>query len=212
MNKDRHIRVVLVEDDPASRANTQLLLELEGFAVAAADDGVAGLALIERHTPDVVVCDIMMPRLDGIALLAEVRARPALTRLPFIFLTGLADRTSQRNGMNGGADDYLTKPFAPEELFAAIEARVRRAAAYAPAGPATAARQEEIAALLSPRELEILLLIGRGTSSRDIAARLGISLRTVDSHRAKIIAKLELDGAYGLVRLAARYCGATGQE
>jgi DNA-binding NarL/FixJ family response regulator len=206
----RGIRVVLVEDDPASRANTQLLLELEGFAVAAAADGVAGLVLIERHKPDVVVCDIMMPRMDGMALLAEVRATPALARLPFIFLTGLADRVSQRNGMNGGADDYLTKPFAPEELFAAIEARVRRAAAYAPAAT-PAARQEEIAALLSPREREILMLIGRGTSSRDIAQQLGISLRTVDSHRAKIIAKLELDGAYGLVRLAARYCGTSGQ-
>lgn len=207
----RGIRVVLVEDDPASRANTQLLLELEGFAVAAAADGVAGLVLIERHKPDVVVCDIMMPRMDGMALLAEVRATPALARLPFIFLTGLADRVSLRNGMNGGADDYLTKPVAPEELFAAIEARVRRAAAYTPAAT-PAARQAEIAALLSPREREILELIGRGTSSRDIAQQLGISLRTVDSHRAKIIAKLELDGAYGLVRLAARYCGASGEE
>jgi DNA-binding NarL/FixJ family response regulator len=208
----RGIRVVLVEDDPASRANTQLLLELEGFAVAAAADGLAGLALIEGERPDIVVCDIMMPRLDGMALLAEVRATPALARLPFIFLTGLADRASLRNGMNGGADDYLTKPFAPEELFAAIEARVRRAAAFAAPPPAPAEWRAQIASSLSPREREILELIGRGMSSRDIARQLGISLRTVDSHRAKIIAKLELDGAYGLVRLATRYRGTSGQE
>lgn len=203
----RGIRIVLIEDDPASRANTQLLLELEGFTVASAADGAAGLALIERERPDVVVCDILMPRLDGMALLARVRATPALARLPFIFLTGLADRTSQRNGMNGGADDYLTKPFAPEELYATIEARVRRLAALAARPAASALQRARIAAMLSPRELEILELIGRGISSRDIAGRLGISLRTVDSHRARIIAKLELDGAYGLVRLATRYGG-----
>jgi DNA-binding NarL/FixJ family response regulator len=201
------ILVALIEDDPASRANTRLLLELEGYAVCAAADGAAGLVMIEREKPDVAVCDILMPRLDGMALLAEIRAIPPLARLPFIFLTGLADRRSQRSGMNGGADDYLTKPFAPEDLFAAIEARVRRAAAYAPHADHAAARQGEIAARLSPRELEILRLIGRGASSRDIAQALGISLRTVDTHRAKIIAKFELDGAYGLIRLAARYCG-----
>lgn len=201
----RDIHVALIEDDPASLANTRLLLELEGFTVSVATDGVAGLIMIERAKPDIVVCDLLMPRMDGMALLAEVRATPSLARLPFIFLTGLADRDSQRSGMNGGADDYLTKPCPPEELLTAIAARMRRLASVAL--PASPQWQTAITAQLSPREREILQCIGRGTSSRDIAQQLGISLRTVDSHRARIIAKLELDGAYGLVRLAARYCG-----
>ena len=197
----RGIKVLLVEDDAASRANTRLLLELEGFATQVAADGVEGLALILAESPDVVVCDIMMPGLDGMGLLARVRETPACAATPFIFLTGLVDQRSLRAGMNGGADDYLTKPFAPEDLFAAILVRHRRLAVRPDDRRQQRTRVRE---LLSQRELEVFDLIGSGVSSRDAAERLGISLRTVDSHRARILAKLDLDGAAALVSLAAR--------
>jgi len=202
---------LVVEDDPASLANTQLLLELEGFRVATASDGIAGLAAIHAQRPDIVICDIMMPGMDGMALLAEVRNAPAVADTPFVFLTALVDRHSQRSGMNGGADDYLTKPFEPKELLDTIAARLRRLRQSVQPAPSAdgidkelARKRAEIANALSQREMEILALIGEGLSSRRIAEHLGISLRTVDSHRAKIITKLDLDGAFGLVRLATK--------
>ncbi|MDK9724452.1 MAG: response regulator transcription factor [Sterolibacteriaceae bacterium MAG5] len=200
----RGIKVLLVEDDAASRANTRLLLELEGFATLVAADGVEGLALILAEAPDVVVCDIMMPGLDGMGLLARVRETPACAATPFIFLTGLVDQRSLRAGMNGGADDYLTKPFAPEDLFAAIVVRHRRLAVRPDDREERRQQRARVRELLSQRELEVFDLIGSGVSSRDAAERLGISLRTVDSHRARILAKLDLDGAAALVSLAAR--------
>lgn len=201
---DNVATVLVVEDDEASRGNIQLLLELEGFATLAAANGTEALALIRGGVPDVIICDILMPGMDGMTLLAAVRDTAGCADVPFIFLTGLADRDSQRAGMNGGADDYLTKPFAPEDLFAAIAARLKRLRRHDADGGERARQRAQACALLSPRELEVLDLIGSGASSRSIAARLSISTRTVDSHRARIIAKLDLAGAAALVRLAAR--------
>lgn len=199
------VKILVVEDDLPSLANIQLLLELEGFQVLTARDGISGLEAIRLHRPAIVLCDILMPEMDGLTLLARVRQDDALTTIPFIFLTALSGYDNIRQGMNGGADDYLTKPFTPLELFHAIETRLRRfkyQQANADALRALNQRRQEVMQALSDREMEVFDMIGQGVSSRKIAEQLGISVRTVDTHRANIIAKLKLDSAASLVRQA----------
>lgn len=198
-------KILVIEDDLPSLANIQLLLELEGFQVVTARDGISGLEAIHLHRPAIVLCDILMPGMDGLTLLGQVRQDDALATTPFIFLSALSGYDNIRQGMNGGADDYLTKPFTPQELFHAIETRLRRfkcQQANADALRALNQRRQAVMQALSDREMEVFDRIGQGASSRQIAEQLGISVRTVDTHRANIIAKLKLDSAASLVRLA----------
>src|SRR5882762_7626191 len=119
-------RVLVVEDDPVIRANVLELLTEEGFEVVSARDGVDGVALAKAREPDLVVCDISLPKLDGYGVLQAIRADPALASTPFIFLTAKAERSDMRMGMSLGADDYLTKPFTNSELLDAVRTRRRR--------------------------------------------------------------------------------------
>jgi DNA-binding NtrC family response regulator len=126
-NAEGNMKTILViEDDEGIRSNILDLLEAEGFDGIGAADGAQGLAEARRAAPDLIVCDIMMPVLDGLALLERVRADPELTATPFILLTARADRSDVRTGMSKGADDYVSKPFTREELLDAIHMRLRR--------------------------------------------------------------------------------------
>lgn len=114
----------MVDDDPAVRESLERSLRFEGYEVAAAFDGVDALDAVNRAKPDIVVLDVMMPRMDGLEACRQLRARG--DDLPVLMLTardGLADRVS---GLDVGADDYLVKPFALEELFARLRALIRR--------------------------------------------------------------------------------------
>src|SRR5688572_15973218 len=119
-------RILVVDDDPELLNNVSELLGEEGFETIAASNGVDAVALAKARAPDLVVCDISMPRMDGYAVLGALRAHGPTTHLPFIFLTAKAERNEVRAGMNLGADDYVTKPFQLGELLEAIRARLRR--------------------------------------------------------------------------------------
>jgi signal transduction histidine kinase len=114
-------KVLVIEDDPNWRSLLELRLEGDGHTVFAAADGLAGLALASEK-PDIILCDIDMPRLNGFGVLEALRQQPALRDIPFIFLTGKNTRSDQRKGMVHGADDYITKPFQYEELVESITA------------------------------------------------------------------------------------------
>jgi len=121
-------RILVIEDDPNWRSLLELRLEGDGHTVFAAADGVAGLALA-AESPDVILCDIDMPRLNGFGVLEALRQQPGLRDIPFIFLTGKSARADQRKGMVHGADDYITKPFQYEELVESINAVMAKRAA-----------------------------------------------------------------------------------
>lgn len=120
--------VLVVEDEPSVLEIITFLLEEDQLRVLQAHDGEAALSLLEEVRPDLIVSDIKMPGMDGFTLCKHVRANPTLSHIPFIFLTGRGDRADVRRGMRLGADDYLTKPFEPEELLSAVQVRLRRAA------------------------------------------------------------------------------------
>jgi len=196
--------IVLIEDDADSRENVGLLLELEGYVVRSAPDGVTGLQLLfEVPAPDLVLCDLMLPGLDGFGVLEAVRRNPAIGHLPFLILTARTDRASQRQGMNLGADDFLTKPFSAEELLNAVASRLRR---HQGAPPPSGLDPEEAKRflLLSERERQVLVRIGQGQSSREIGEALGISPKTEQGHRAHIMLKLSLHNAQAIATFAAR--------
>ena len=123
-------KVLIIEDEPSVRLNIVELLEAEGFEVLEAADGRDGLNLIYRGQPDLVVCDIRLPELDGFEVLEHLRRSPKFATLPFIFLTARTERSDQRRGMDLGADDYITKPCTAEELRGAIWSRLQRRKHY----------------------------------------------------------------------------------
>ncbi|RMA58704.1 response regulator [Ulvibacter antarcticus] len=119
--------VLIIEDDTALRENTAELLELEKYNVYTAPNGKIGVELAGIHKPDIIVCDIMMPELDGYGVLERISGNPATSHIPFIFLTAKTEHKEIRKGMDLGADDYITKPFEEDELLSAIESRLAKA-------------------------------------------------------------------------------------
>ena len=119
-------RILVIEDEPQMRRNMLTVLKHEGFEGWGAKDGHEGVALAKRELPDLILCDVMMPGLDGYGVLAALRAERATETIPFIFLTARGEREDVRSGMNTGADDYLTKPVTIDDLTGAIRARLDR--------------------------------------------------------------------------------------
>ena len=119
-------KILVIEDEQPVRENIIEILGYEGFEVHGAENGRVGVDLARSIQPDLILCDIAMPEMDGYAVLLEIRKITQVSSIPFIFLTARTDRTFMRHGMELGADDYLTKPFSAAELIAAIVARLDR--------------------------------------------------------------------------------------
>ena len=120
------VKILIIEDEVEIRSNLVELLGLEGYDVVSADNGVTGLLGAIEHTPDLIICDVMMPELNGYDVLQALRQDPKTLTIPFLFLTALADRGDIRRGMVLGADDYLTKPFTRGDVLTAVETRLKR--------------------------------------------------------------------------------------
>jgi CRP/FNR family transcriptional regulator, polysaccharide utilization system transcription regulator len=118
--------ILLIEDNPEMRENTAEILELAGYNVTTAENGKTGVDSALKKTPDLIICDVMMPELDGYGVLHILGKNPKTAGIPFIFLTAKAEKDDFRKGMNLGADDYITKPFNDVELLDAIETRFRK--------------------------------------------------------------------------------------
>tara|TARA_R110002167_G_scaffold307895_3_gene512477 strand:- start:519 stop:1571 length:1053 start_codon:yes stop_codon:yes gene_type:complete len=121
-------RVLIIEDDTVLRENTAEILELAGYEVLTAPNGKRGVSTALEQLPDMIVCDIMMPELDGYGVLETLNKEERTKYIPFIFLSAKTERKDVRKGMELGADDYLTKPFEESELIGAIESRLARVA------------------------------------------------------------------------------------
>ena len=120
--------ILLIEDNAFIRENTSEILDLAGYKVLSAPNGKAGVELALEHAPDLVICDIMMPVLDGYGVLHMLQRNKEMKDIPFIFLTAKTERSDYRRGMEMGADDYIMKPFEATELLHAIESRLKKAA------------------------------------------------------------------------------------
>ncbi|MGD1910112.1 MAG: response regulator [Rivularia sp. (in: cyanobacteria)] len=119
-------KILIVEDDINVRENILDLLDAENFHAVAAQNGCIGLELANKEIPDLIICDVMMPELDGYGVLNALRRNPVTATIPFVFLTAKSDRLDFREGMRLGADDYLTKPFTKDELLETIKCRLEK--------------------------------------------------------------------------------------
>jgi CheY-like chemotaxis protein/anti-sigma regulatory factor (Ser/Thr protein kinase) len=126
MMNENNIKILVIEDERFIRENIEELLQARGYHVHAASNGVEGVEKAIKHAPDLVVCDVMMPKMDGFKVLEQIRNTESIQNTPFIFLTAKIDKSDIRQGMGLGADDYLTKPFSGKELAKAIESRLER--------------------------------------------------------------------------------------
>ena len=126
------VTVLVIDDDPVILQLLQVNFELEGFNVIVASDGEEGLEMARRHHPDVVISDIMMPKVDGLEVLSELKADAATEDLPVILLSAKAQRSEIQQGLDMGADDYITKPFDPLRLIERLNAVVGKSAKPGP--------------------------------------------------------------------------------
>jgi two-component system, sensor histidine kinase and response regulator len=168
--------VLTIDDNDSIRRNVQDILSVEGFEVLTADNGSDGIAMANSHLPDLVLCDITMPGIDGYEVLRRLREEESTTTIPFVFLTALDTRDDIRKGMGIGGDDYLTKPFTVEELLTAVKSRLDRSAEYA----APFQTRAEALAKALPHELRTSLTVILGFSEilADREADIDDELRT----------------------------------
>ncbi|MBE9079446.1 response regulator transcription factor [Romeria aff. gracilis LEGE 07310] len=227
-------KVLLVDDEPGLREAVQAYLEDSGFTVQVASNATEGWELLQQATPDVVISDIMMPQVDGYQFLKQMREDVRFQALPVIFLTARGMTSDRIQGYQAGADAYLPKPFDPEELVAIVTSQIERRAAQSPdpeTAPdiATMARQiEEIKALLTqrgsliksavspikidftPREQDVLDLVSEGLMNKEIASRLGTTVRNVEKYVSRLFGKTGTNSRTELVRYALEHGLITG--
>src|SRR6476659_9096582 len=178
------------------RRNLTTILRLEKFLPLPAENGSIGLELAKKERQDLILCDVMMPELDGYGVITALRANADTAAIPFIFLTAKGEKPDIRAGMNLGADDYLTKPVAKSDLLAAIRSRLERA--FQQTVPEfkpnfDSAKPLETVLDLTPRVAETLLWLAQGKTNADIATILGNSESTVKKHVLEIFERLGVE-------------------
>ena len=188
------ITILLIEDHTPLRENLREMLALVGYEVLAAENGREGLQLATQHLPALILCDIMMPGLDGYAVLERLRADPTTKAVPFIFLTAKGTPPDVRAGMNLGADDYLPKPVSRNDLLKAVRIRLERAKQQQQRFTPNFDDPKPLEKLgISPREAEVLLWVAQGKGNGEIAEILGLSVATVKKHTIHIFEKLGVE-------------------
>lgn len=196
-------RILVIDDERRLRETIETILRLEGYEVTSAVDGRRGVQAARDQPPDIIVCDVTMPELDGHGVLRELRADPELADIPFIFLTASDEQADVRAGMNIGADDYLTKPLVKCDLLDAIrvrldrrrtrEARTRSVLENAQFTPDFSSPTPLRELGLTRREAEVLLWVAQGKSNPEIAVILGMSDKTVKKHMQNIFGKIGVE-------------------
>ncbi|MBE9242461.1 response regulator transcription factor [Synechocystis salina] len=198
--------LLLVDDDPNLLLLVKDYLEYQGYQVTTAGNGREALAALVNMVPDMIICDIMMPEMDGYAFIEQVRQNPSISWIPVMFLSAKGQSHNRVKGLNVGADIYMAKPFEPEELAAQVQSCLRQADRLLqhnnhPLGDNSrvqVARDVE----LTPTETKVIQLVAQGLANREIADHLKVSQRTVESHVSNMLNKTGLHNRTELARWA----------
>ncbi|MGL4499057.1 MAG: response regulator transcription factor [Planktothrix sp.] len=200
-------RLMLVDDDPNLILLVRDYLEFRGYDVVTAENGVIALQILDDELPDLMICDIMMPEMDGYSLVKKIREDPRTVRIPVLFLSAKGQSQDKVKGLNTGADVYIVKPFEPEELVAQVESSLRQASRLTSRqganidnnGPKLRVRRN---IQLTPTELRVVRLVTQGLANRDIARIMKVSQRTIESHVSNMLGKTGLHNRTELARWA----------
>ena len=188
-------KILVIEDEPEMRRNITSLLRYCEYEPVAAENGRVAVEIARRENPDLILCDVMMPELDGYGVLQELQSDASLAQIPFIFLTAKGEKDDLRSGMNLGADDYLTKPVVNADLVRAIESRLRRSEQQMKREfrPDFSSAAPLLQLGLTPRAAEALLWLAQGKTNSDIATILGITESTVKKYVQEMFEKLGVE-------------------
>ena len=223
----RKSRILLVDDEPGLRTAVKTFLEDEGFEIFIAVDGEDGWEKAQTIFPDLIISDVMMPRANGYALLEKIREDEKLGGTPVIFLTAKGMTLDRTEGYLAGVDDYISKPFDPDELAARVknvinrqERLLKEAARFADIDVSKMAKQiTEIKSMLTdqnptnsenkinlpsftPREASVLQLVAEGLMNKEIARQLETSIRNVEKYVSRLFIKTGTSSRTELVRYA----------
>jgi DNA-binding NarL/FixJ family response regulator len=203
--KDRK-RLLLIDDDPNLILLVKDYLEFRGYEVLTADNGKEALNSLSQNLPDMIICDIMMPEMDGYALIENVRQDPRTSWIPVLFLSARGQSQDRIKGLNLGADVYMVKPFEPEELVAQVESSLKQTNRLLlhtdGIGDDSSPIQVPATVELTPTELKVVQLVARGLANREIALQMNVSQRTIESHVSNMLGKTGLSNRTELARWA----------
>ena len=203
--KDRK-RLLLIDDDPNLILLVRDYLEFRGYEVMTADNGREALDMLSQDLPDMIVCDIMMPEMDGYALIENVRQDPRTSWIPVLFLSARGQSQDRIKGLNLGADVYMVKPFEPEELVAQVESSLKQTSRLLLRtdcmGDDGSSIQVPATVELTPTELKVVQLVARGLANREISIQMNVSQRTIESHVSNMLGKTRLSNRTELARWA----------
>lgn len=210
MSKDTGVgeqkRLLLIDDDPNLILLVKDYLEFRGYEVITAENGQEALEVLDKETPDMIICDVMMPQMDGYALVEHVRKNPRTSWIPVLFLSAKGQSQDRVKGLNTGADVYMVKPFEPEELVAQVESSLKQASRLIQRQEKTTDAAPRIQVPfdveLTPTELKVVQYVARGMANREIAEELNVSQRTIESHVSNMLGKTGLHNRTELARWA----------
>ncbi|NMG11462.1 response regulator transcription factor [Brasilonema sp. UFV-L1] len=220
------LTILIVDDDLGTRLSISDYLELSGYSVMTADDGQEALAMVEEYHPDLIVTDIIMPRMNGYDLVRRVRQQPGFRLLPVILLTARTKTQERILGYQSGCDLYLPKPFELEELAAAIRNLLERSqiiqsqytsshlenlGTHTPKSldthnsDLTDIQKSQMLCELTSREQQVLELLTHGLSNAEMGQQLYLSPRTVEKHVSSLLRKTLTSNRAELVRFAIKH-------
>ncbi|MBA2749590.1 MAG: response regulator transcription factor [Tatlockia sp.] len=201
-----HKRLLLIDDDPNLILLVKDYLEFRGYEVITAENGREALDVLETDVPDMIVCDVMMPEMDGYDFVSNVRENERTSWIPVLFLSAKGQPQDRVKGLNVGADVYMVKPFEPEELVAQVEASLKQAYRQRQQSTEGADNESKIQVPfdvhLTQTEMKVVQFVARGLANKNIADELNVSQRTVESHVSNMLGKTGLHNRTELARWA----------
>ena len=199
-------KLLLIDDDPNLILLVKDYLEFRGYNVDTAENGREALEVLDSIVPDMIICDIMMPEMDGYSLVKHIREEPTTNRIPVLFLSAKGQSQDKVKGLNEGADVYMSKPFEPEELVAQVESSLKQIKRWEQGRPRGLGDAPTIQVPhnveLTPTELKVVQLVAKGMANREIAKQLNVSQRTIESHVSNMLNKTSLNNRTELARWA----------
>ncbi len=201
-------QLLLIDDDPNLILLVKDYLEFRGYEVITAENGREALEVLERQLPDMMICDVMMPEMDGYAFVEQIRQDARTSWIPVLFLSAKGQSQDRIKGLSKGADVYMVKPFEPEELVAQVESSIKQANRFInnsggkPGKDSSPKINVPFDVDLTPTELRVVQFVAQGMKNQDIAEKMNVSQRTIESHVSNMLGKTGLKNRTELARWA----------